>query len=80
MNSSNNLSIVLHHINIIRNNTGKENLDNLNPDDRLAGDLNLDSLDLAELTVLIESKCGIDIFKDGIVATVQDVLNKLPNE
>ncbi len=80
MNSSDNLLIVLHQINSIRNNTGKGNLDHLNPEDRLAGDLNLDSLDLAELTVLIESKCGIDIFKDGIVATVQDVLNKLPTE
>jgi len=80
MNSPDNLSIVLHQINSILSNTGKENLDNLNPEDRLAGDLNLDSLDLAELTVLIESKWGIDIFKDGIVATVQDVLNKLPTE
>jgi acyl carrier protein len=77
MNFSNNLSIVLQQINSIRGNTGKEDLRFLNPEDHLANDLNLDSLDLAELTVLLESKFGIDIFEDGMVSTVQDVLNKI---
>ena len=33
--------------------------------------------DLAELTVRIEDEFDIDIFEDGIVSTVGDILNKL---
>ena len=73
-------SLLLEFINSIKRNTGKPVLQTISNEQSLQADLRLDSLDLAELTVLIESKCGIDIFKDGIVATVQDVLNKLPTE
>jgi len=40
-------------------------------------DLGFDSLDLAELTVRIENEFGIDIFEDGIVETVGEILEKL---
>lgn len=33
----------------------------------LRGDLGFDSLDLAELTVRIEERFGVDVFADGIV-------------
>eukprot|EP01047_Picozoa_sp_COSAG01_P005378 COSAG01_NODE_183_length_22835_cov_17.169247_7_plen_100_part_00 len=67
-------------VNSIRQSSGRDSVSKIKVEHHLQRDLELDSLDLAELTVLIESKCGIDIFKDGIVATVQDVLNKLPTE
>lgn len=45
----------------------------------LVNDLGLDSLDLAELTVLVEEKTGVDIFENKIVFTIQDVLNEVSN-
>jgi hypothetical protein len=32
---------------------------------------------LAELTVEIEEETGIDIFKDGLIFTISDILKKL---
>ena len=46
----------------------------------LRDDLHFDSFDLAELTVRIEAEFGIDVFEDGIVYTVGEILQKLPNE
>jgi acyl carrier protein len=43
----------------------------------LRNDIGLDSLDLAELTVLIEEKYGVDIFEKGIVETVGEIEHKL---
>ena len=42
----------------------------------LRNDIGLDSLDLAELTVIIEEEYGVDIFEDGFVETVGDVVKK----
>lgn len=44
---------------------------------RLREDLSLTSFDLAELTVKLEDEFDIDIFEDGIVSTVGEILNKL---
>lgn len=49
----------------------------LNLEDRLQEDLHLDSFDLAELTVRIENRFGVDVFEDGVVYTVRDVIAKL---
>ncbi len=43
----------------------------------LRKDLDFDSLDLAELTVRIESKFNIDIFSDGAVNNIKDIMKKL---
>lgn len=43
----------------------------------LTEDLGLDSLDLAEMTVRLEDKYGVDVFEDDVVDTVDEVLNKL---
>ena len=43
----------------------------------LKDDLGFDSFMLAELTVEIEEETGVDIFKDGIVFTIEDILKKL---
>ncbi|MEM1318615.1 MAG: acyl carrier protein [Bacteroidota bacterium] len=40
--------------------------------------LQLDSLDLAELSVRIEDAFQVDIYADGLVNTLGDVLKKLP--
>lgn len=44
---------------------------------RLREDLGFVSLDLAELTVRIEEKFGVDVFADGLVHTVGEVAQKI---
>ena len=80
MQSIEHLQFLCNIINSIRQVSGRDSIPKLKVDHHLQRDLELDSLELAEMTVLIESKFGIDIFKDGIVKTVQDVLNKIPTE
>lgn len=43
----------------------------------LRRDLDLDSLDLAELTVRLEKEFGVDVFGQGLVHTVGEVLDRL---
>ena len=64
-------------INQILENKRQTTHDAIHADMHLRNDFGFDSLDLAELTVRIESEFGIDIFEDGIVSTVGEVLNKL---
>jgi acyl carrier protein len=52
-------------------------LSTLEPNLSLRNDLGMDSLELAELTVRIEGEFDVDIFEDGIVTTIEDVLKKL---
>ena len=40
-------------------------------------DLGFDSFDLAELTVRVEDVFGIDIFEDGLVNTLGEVMDKI---
>lgn len=68
-----------HIINEIRKVAGRVEISPLKPDHSLQHDLELDSLELAEMTVLIESKFGVDVFEDGVVVTVQDVLDRIQN-
>tara|TARA_B110000503_G_C6886735_1_gene305016 strand:+ start:25 stop:252 length:228 start_codon:yes stop_codon:yes gene_type:complete len=46
-------------------------------DTSLTNDLGLDSFNLAQLTVEIESEFGVDIFENGVVSTLNDILNQL---
>lgn len=46
----------------------------------LRDDLNMDSLMLAELTVRIEDEFNVDIFEDGIVQTIGEVLSKIESK
>ena len=64
-------------INQIRLNNGLNLLDIISETDDLRSDIGFNSFDLAELTVRIEDEFDIDIFEDGIVSTVGDILNKL---
>jgi len=43
----------------------------------LRNDLDMDSLDLAELTVRIEDEFGIDVFEDGIIDTIGEIMERI---
>ena len=64
-------------INIISEKKEKEKLEKIDQNLSLRNDLEMDSLDLAELTVRIEDEFGVDVFEDGIVDTVQEVIEKI---
>ena len=68
---------LLKIINSIKKNKQDTPVESLTEEMRLREDLNLDSFDLAELTVKIEDEFDIDIFEDGLVLTVGEILNKL---
>ncbi|BET69360.1 phosphopantetheine-binding protein [Opitutales bacterium ASA1] len=44
---------------------------------RLREDLGFDSMDLAELTVRIEERFGVDVFAEGVVRTVGEVEGRI---
>lgn len=64
-------------INFILKNKGAEPLRELRTDMHLRNEIGFDSFDLAELTVRVEEEFGKDIFEDGLVNTVGEVLKKL---
>ncbi len=68
---------LLKIINTVLDNRGKLKLQDISESSNLRNDCGLDSLDLAELTVRIEAEYDIDIFEDGIVATVGEILKKI---
>ncbi len=70
---------ILDIINTVLNNRGKTNLSSIRPEMHLRNDIGMDSLDLAELTVRIEAEYDIDIFEDGLINTVGEILEKLKN-
>lgn len=64
-------------INEILKKKGKPVLERLNPKLSLTNDLGLDSLDLAELTVRIEDRFGVDVFEDSIIDKIHEIIGKL---
>ncbi|MCX6232321.1 MAG: phosphopantetheine-binding protein [Bacteroidetes bacterium] len=70
------LSELLLLINTVLSNRGKKTIDSISVSTDLRKDLGFDSLDLAELTVRIEDKYDIDIFENGIVATIGEILQQ----
>jgi acyl carrier protein len=73
----NEAEIVKNTINEIVENKGLEGLKGITESTQLRDDLGFDSLDLAELTVRIEKETGIDVFADGIVQTVGQVIKRI---
>ena len=49
----------------------------LDPSLKFRNDMQFDSIDLAQLTVEIEEEFDIDVFADGPVSTISDVLSKI---
>lgn len=64
-------------INTILKNRGKKEIASINENTNLRDDIGFDSLDLAELTVRIEAEYDVDIFENGIVNTVGEILQKI---
>jgi acyl carrier protein len=73
----NKAEIVKKTINDIVENKGLEGLRGMTESTLLRDDLGFDSLDLAELTVRVEKETGIDVFADGIVHTVGQVIKRI---
>ena len=68
---------LLSIINTVLTNRGKKPVPIISNDTLLRQDLGFDSLDLAELTVRIEAAYDIDIFEEGIVNSVGEILEKI---
>ena len=64
-------------INRVLEGKGLKTVDSLNDDDKLRDDLGLDSFDLAELTVIIEEEFNVDIFEDGLVENILEIIKKI---
>lgn len=71
---------LLEIINDIRDKRGEPPVGQLTNSQSLRRDLGLDSLDLAELTVRIEDLFGVDIFEEGLVDRVEEVMDKIARE
>lgn len=68
---------ILEIINIVLMNRSRKKIGTLLPDMDLRNDIGFDSLDLAELTVRIEAEYDVDIFEDGIISSVEEIIEKL---
>ena len=68
---------LLSVINTIRDNKRQPLKNELQPGLRLREDLDFESLDLAELTARIDDKFGIDVFADGLVYTIGEIVEKI---
>jgi acyl carrier protein len=66
-------------INEIQEENGLKISNVINDNDDLVNDLGLDSLDLAQLTVIIEDIYGVDIFEEKIIRKIYEI-KKLINE
>ena len=64
-------------INTILENRGRAKLDAISAETDLRRDLGFDSFDLAEFTVRIEAEYDVDVFENGIVYTIGDILERL---
>lgn len=71
---------VLEIINYVLKKNGKETLQEMDYKLSLRNDLHLDSLDLAELTVRLEDEFDVDIFEDGIIDTIGEIVNIIGRE
>ena len=71
------MSHLLDIVNEILDDAGRQKVEALESAMELRGDLGFDSLELAILTVKIEAHFGVDVFADGIVATIGEVQEKI---
>ncbi|OUP07880.1 acyl carrier protein [Mediterranea sp. An20] len=68
---------ILKIINQIRESKGMSPLTKLTASDDLRDNVGFTSFDLAELTVRLEDEYGVDVFEDGLVSTIGEILEKL---
>jgi len=63
--------------NLIIENGIEVSTEEINDSTSLMNDLGLDSFNLAQLTVEIESEFGVDIFENGVISSVGDIFKQL---
>lgn len=68
---------LLEIINIVMENKDIPLISSINLTDDLRNDLGFDSFDLAELTVRIEDEFEVDIFSNGLINTVGQIIEQL---
>jgi len=68
---------VLEAINEVVQGKGDEAINSINESTHLRDDLGFDSFDLAELTVRIEEKTGVDIFENGVIETIGEIYEQI---
>lgn len=68
---------LLAQINEVLSGKGEALLSNITPEMKLRDDVGFDSFDLAELTVRLEEIYDVDIFENGIVSTVGEIMTLL---
>jgi len=68
---------LLEIINTVLANANKKTVETLSDNMHLRNDLGFDSFNLAELTVRIEEKFGVDVFENGLINTVGELKNEL---
>ena len=49
----------------------------INSETLLKDDLGFDSIELAQLTVIIEDVFDVDVFEDGLISSVGEILTKI---
>lgn len=64
-------------INTVLRNRGQKEIETLTDNLHLRNDIGFESLDLAELTARIEAEYDVDIFEDGIVSTIGEIIAKI---
>ena len=63
--------------NLILENDIEVSTEEINDSTSLTNDLGLDSFNLAQLTVEIESEFGVDIFENEVISSVGDIFKQL---
>ena len=63
--------------NILKENDIELSVEEINDSTLLMDDLGLDSFNLAQLTVEIESELGVDVFENGVISTIGDIFKQL---
>jgi len=67
-------------INSILENKGEEKINTITREMSLRDEVGLDSIDLAELTAVIEAEFDVDVFEYGIVSSIGEILDKIENK
>lgn len=68
---------LLEIINVVMENKDIPLINSINLTDDLRNDLGFDSFDLAELTVRIEDEFEVDIFSNGLINTIGQIVEQL---
>lgn len=68
---------LLSIINTVLGNNDLPQVESISAEQKLRQDLQLDSIVLAELSVRVEDAFDIDVFEDGMIHTVGQIMDKI---